>query len=58
MWPTINDPFLREWVHLQGSLAPTLALHPAYLGCLVAGCLHLTYQLTLAGVSQPPGHHH
>ena len=24
-----NDPFLREWVHLSGRLAPTSALHPA-----------------------------
>lgn len=45
-WPRNNDPFLREWVHLQGGLAPAQAL--------VAGCLRLTYQLTLTGVAQPP----
>lgn len=39
VWPGINDPFLRDWAHLQGRLAPTLVLHPAYLGAqLQAAC--------------------
>lgn len=44
-----NDPFLREWAHLSGRLAPTSALHPA---CPWGAC-RLTCQLTLTGVSQP-----
>lgn len=38
-----NDPLLREWVPLPGRLVLNLSSPPSLsLGCLAAGCLHLT----------------
>lgn len=50
MWPRNNDPLLREWVHFTRQVGADLSSPPSLsLGCLVAGCLHLTYQLTPLG---------